>query len=235
MILAALLLPALSQAKETAYKIVCMNNLAQAMKIRTQYSADWDDRQYLTGQLPSNPNNSKWPTALILGGYTPQFAEWMSCPREFPFDMTAPGQGHPDRGYAWNWTYYNDPDLVTFERTLPTSAGDRTSTYYSLASQPDLSRMSMVMDSIGWSANPFAFATFPYNWRQPSGLSINGLTLDTASRVGVRHVGTANLGFLDCHVESWDKYKLVEKGRLWNGTVVPIWVGGNGKYSGFGL
>ena len=228
-ILAALLLPALRQAKETAYQIICKNNLRQGMTIRMQYSTDWDDVQWLTGPHPSN-TIAKWSYALILGGYCPTFDEWMSCPRSFPFDMTAPGQGHVDRGYAWNWKYYNDPDLKTFDID---HGFYKETTYFKYADQKDPSQVTMIMDSISYQANPFAFASFPYHWRQGSDLSIDPNT-STSSRVAVRHVGSANLGFLDCHVEAWDKVTLLNKGRLYNGNRVAVWVGSGENYAGYG-
>jgi prepilin-type N-terminal cleavage/methylation domain-containing protein len=57
-ILAAMLLPALSHAKETAKRISCMNNLRQ-MGIATKiYTGDFGD------QYPHRENQGRWPTQM---------------------------------------------------------------------------------------------------------------------------------------------------------------------------
>ena len=87
-ILAALLLPALRQAKEAAYSIMCTNNLKQVMTVRMTYSTDWDDRQYLSGPIPTAVANNRWWSALIAGGYLTTKEPFLSCPREFPWDFS---------------------------------------------------------------------------------------------------------------------------------------------------
>jgi len=57
-ILAALLLPALSKAKEKAQGISCLNNLHQLQLAWMTYSGDNQDKIVLTGSLNSLVN---WP------------------------------------------------------------------------------------------------------------------------------------------------------------------------------
>lgn len=236
-ILVALLLPSLRQAKETAYKIVCMNRMNTAMKIRLLYSADWNDTQYLCGPLPGIPI-SKWSTALLLGGYTTGRDAWLSCPRDWPWDFSLPGQAHVDRGYMWEVQCYNKDEngneqFRTIERDL---GGFKKTVFYKLASQRDISSLAMVFDSIHWaSSSAYAFHRFPYHWRQASALSRHPWTFN-ANRVAIRHVGVCNVGFLDAHVESWNKAKTVDRGILGNGNKIPVWVGRgfSENYVGFG-
>lgn len=57
-ILASMLLPALSRAKETALRIKCANNLRQLSLSTKLYSDDFSD------QLPPRTNSYRWPTKL---------------------------------------------------------------------------------------------------------------------------------------------------------------------------
>jgi prepilin-type N-terminal cleavage/methylation domain-containing protein len=57
-ILAAMLLPALGRAKESAYRIKCTNNLKQLSLAATLYAGDYDDR------LPPRTNSVRWPSLL---------------------------------------------------------------------------------------------------------------------------------------------------------------------------
>jgi len=57
-ILASMLLPALSRAKESALRIKCTNNLRQLSLSATMYAADNNDR------LPPRTNSWRWPTLL---------------------------------------------------------------------------------------------------------------------------------------------------------------------------
>jgi prepilin-type N-terminal cleavage/methylation domain-containing protein/prepilin-type processing-associated H-X9-DG protein len=61
-ILAAMLLPALSRAKESANRIKCTNNLKQLSLSAQLYAGDNDDR------LPPRTNQCRWPT-LLRDGY----------------------------------------------------------------------------------------------------------------------------------------------------------------------
>jgi prepilin-type N-terminal cleavage/methylation domain-containing protein len=60
-ILAAMLLPALSRAKESANRIKCTNNLKQLSLSAQLYAGDADDR------LPPRTNQWRWPTLLREG------------------------------------------------------------------------------------------------------------------------------------------------------------------------
>jgi len=57
-ILASMLLPALSRAKESAYKIKCTNNLKQLNFALKMYAGDNDD------YYPPRTNANRWPTLL---------------------------------------------------------------------------------------------------------------------------------------------------------------------------
>jgi len=67
-ILAAMLLPALSKAREKARQAVCMNNLKQIGLAMAMYTQDWDE--YFVPRFYShNPGRGRWPEILNNLGY----------------------------------------------------------------------------------------------------------------------------------------------------------------------
>ena len=70
-ILAAMLLPALSQAREMARKIVCMSNLKQYGLAFVMYANDWDD--YLP--IAETPSPDYFPAIVFLGNPYMGFTE----------------------------------------------------------------------------------------------------------------------------------------------------------------
>jgi len=72
-ILAAMLLPALARAKESAYRIKCTNNLKQISLAATMYADDHED------YLPPRTNNWRWPTLLQPGYVT---SNVLVCPTD---------------------------------------------------------------------------------------------------------------------------------------------------------
>jgi len=73
-ILAAMLLPALAKAKETAHRISCNNNLRQLGMAMRMYV---DDNQ---GAFPPHNSASRWPDKLY--GYYGQSIKLLRCPSE---------------------------------------------------------------------------------------------------------------------------------------------------------
>jgi prepilin-type N-terminal cleavage/methylation domain-containing protein/prepilin-type processing-associated H-X9-DG protein len=72
-ILASMLLPALSRAKEAAYRIKCTNNLKQLGLSLTIYAGD------SSGYLPPHTNSNRWPT-LLQASY--QNLDLLICPTD---------------------------------------------------------------------------------------------------------------------------------------------------------
>jgi len=68
-ILAAMLLPALSQAREKARQAVCMNNLKQIGLAMAMYTQDWDE-YFVPWNYPPGDNDAyRWPSTLNKLGY----------------------------------------------------------------------------------------------------------------------------------------------------------------------
>jgi prepilin-type N-terminal cleavage/methylation domain-containing protein len=94
-ILAGMLLPALAQAKETAKKISCTNNLKQLGLALMMYADDCD------GLYPVRGNN-RWTSALY-DGY--KDLRLLKCPSDIPNPATFGGSNPPDnapRSYIIN-------------------------------------------------------------------------------------------------------------------------------------
>lgn len=70
-ILAAMLLPALTQAREKARQAVCMNNLKQIYLASMLYSQDYGEWVLMYQAPNSNPNKGRWYSILPGLGYFP--------------------------------------------------------------------------------------------------------------------------------------------------------------------
>jgi prepilin-type N-terminal cleavage/methylation domain-containing protein/prepilin-type processing-associated H-X9-DG protein len=69
-ILAAMLLPALSRAREKARQAVCMSNLKQIGIVFTMYSLDFEEYLIPTWMYTGISGNFRhWPQILVYGGY----------------------------------------------------------------------------------------------------------------------------------------------------------------------
>ena len=103
-ILAGMLLPALSRAKESAHRIACLNNLKQLGLSLVMYV---DDNESL---YPPHPSTNRWPTTL-RGGY--QNLKILRCVSDGPSPATnTNGTSEADaapRSYIINgWDDYYD-------------------------------------------------------------------------------------------------------------------------------
>jgi prepilin-type N-terminal cleavage/methylation domain-containing protein len=116
-ILAAMLLPALARAKESAFRIRCTNNLHQLSVASMLYSGDND------GQLPPRTNAYRWPTSL-QEDY--RDLNLLVCPTDFsrgtpPTDTNAVALAdRSPRSYiinGWNdyfWHSTGNPDTTSY-------------------------------------------------------------------------------------------------------------------------
>ncbi|HEU5396836.1 MAG TPA: DUF1559 domain-containing protein [Verrucomicrobiae bacterium] len=101
-ILAAMLLPALSRAKESAKKISCINQLRQLGLSIQMYLNDSHD------YYPPRTMTNRWP-ALLRDGY--QHFDMLVCPSDLPDPLTITNDGIPadcaPRSYLINgWNDY---------------------------------------------------------------------------------------------------------------------------------
>ena len=79
-ILAAMLLPALNKARESARKAQCINNISQIMKAHFNYSNDYNG--YLTVKTRREGSSLLWSQILIADKYASE--KIINCPTNLP-------------------------------------------------------------------------------------------------------------------------------------------------------
>lgn len=115
-ILAAMLLPALTRAKEKAHGIYCMNNGKQLQLAWIMYAGDNEERLVLNKSVPANPSeswvfnimgwgDSEWTTdpdrlkTGLLGEYTAKNVTMYKCPAD---RLLTDGGSARTRSYSMN-------------------------------------------------------------------------------------------------------------------------------------
>ena len=106
-ILAAMLLPALSAAKQRAYGIKCINNLKQMDLAYIMYQQDFSHN------VEYNSINVLWMQTLI--SYQSQVASVRLCPTA---NTTNSSSSFGDAKSAWHWGSANNPQLDTGSYTI---------------------------------------------------------------------------------------------------------------------
>ncbi len=189
-ILAAMLLPALNQARARAQKITCTANLKQLTSAMLMYADNNDgvlqiqDWMKLSAfrQLVAAPNPDEWSNVYQPG---------ILCPNS---GSVLEGINTMDRSYGINaHGHLEANDNYTITGSLTT---DRTKNLYTLSRVKSASQKFMLMDGVNWwisisGSNPANYRTNGEN--NPSGNMY----------LAYRHNGeSANFGFFDGHAGS---------------------------------
>lgn len=145
-ILASMLLPALSRAKEKAHRIACLNNMKQ-MAIFMQFYTD-ENRDVFPAHRNQNENDNGgtamtnwWGTTII--GYARNQSNLFYCP--------AIKGRRLDNGVTWNWAF--DPHKVGyginsfFSAIWPYSGGSVSVGGITFSSKPWLKRSEVISPS----------------------------------------------------------------------------------------
>ncbi|MCD6220060.1 DUF1559 domain-containing protein [Candidatus Calescamantes bacterium] len=186
-ILAAMLLPALSKAREKARQAVCMNNLKQIGLALNLYLQDWDEtfpKVYTTKSSAPGGEHS-WDEAL--GPYTgckdqnPSPSKYAAAIYICPSDL-AKKKYH----FSYGMNYYLGPHLVI---------------------TPEYVKLSQVKNPSGTIA--FADTQHDVGWRDVC------LKDTTAYNVASRHSGGSNVLFVDDHVELMKWKETISPHNLW--------------------
>ena len=191
-VLAAMLLPALQQAREKARQTVCMSNLKQCGLALLMYADNYDG-----WTPPSHDGTNHWYKTLWLGGYIKQ-------PKELKRTILLCPSGPPRRDIFYN-----------VHHTYGISVGTtgiyqewRIGSHRVISSTGDgfdntlASKFILLADSI--QINPPAEPAQVYMIDNRSAAIVN--------KIDLRHSGQGNVLFADGHVKSVDKTGLNELG-----------------------
>ena len=217
-ILAALLLPALSQAKSRAQTIVCINNLKQLEDCCHLYSADYNDflPPNQAGGFVAAPSPTNSPTTVTnINSWCPGIAPEDTNLNDvvsgliFPYNKS-PAIYHCPADHS---TVEGHPDLLRLRSyCMDTSlaCGDTTSTYWKFTQivQPSPSDLFVLIDTQEqdiWDAT-FGILSPDSHYAD--------YWLDLPAD---RHQQGANLSFADGHVERWHwKAPKIFQGVFWS-------------------
>ena len=182
-ILAAMLLPALSKAREKAEQISCVNNMKQIGLAETMYGNDY--KQYFVFAYRSVPKGSGLEYTCFPILLDPYIAEMKTfeCPADSdPF--SPPGQGMADPLSYTTFYGVHKP-------------GDGYGVPYA-----GIRRSACKKPSRTFSVAPNADPDIPAA-EHSMGFNLGNINATAKNRVGYnRHAGQANYLFVDGHVES---------------------------------
>ena len=201
-ILAAMLLPALSQAREKARQAVCMSNLRQCGMALIMYADNYNGwiMPDNIGQYSYPGDRDTWTELLIAEGYLKNW-KVLYCP-SLPKDCPGTGSSTGIHTYGMRGTYNGafDPTTLRFWRIL---------------TERNPSGMLWLADSVRVLSgephhNKKQHYHFDGGFNLPTGGSYSG-----CSTIHLRHTGTANCWFLDGHVEACNASKLKDLGATY--------------------
>ncbi len=148
-ILAAMLLPALSKARDKARSITCTNNLKQISMAEQLYASDWDDTVGLILEA-----STRWYQVMMLNNYLLTSVDYGSlpnrscelvCPANNPYKYSAPYFVYGHITYA----YTAPSGLVTQKKGV---TYDNTTLMYCNMKQPS----AVLIGGDSWTANSSA-------------------------------------------------------------------------------
>jgi len=205
-LLAAILFPVFSRARENARKTSCQNNLKQIGLGFAQYVQDYDE----TWVVPDRPTGTVTPGVTCRDGASPEdgWEAWLMpyvkswqlfvCPSNAnkTYDGRING-GRCRTSYGINLNYFNNT------RRNAWSAGVAESDWARPAETVTVSDMTAQDSWIGaWNLNP------PSNWDDPITTPTTGGTPSTfTNRINQLHLDGSNFLYKDGHV----KWNLVNR------------------------
>lgn len=213
-ILAAILMPALSKAKETAKLISCANNLKQVDTVHKNYVGDSDG--YLVQAAPAafHPGYTTltnpyfwWGTFLVNKYWNAGTCQQLDCP-VLPVPITdsshADALGFKFRPYTQRWinNWNGDPSLLSWPRYGINSWLSKTNfTTYAYRRMSKVRNSSNVLEFCdqepvwAWSGNSVRMPYWTY-----------GASQDIAQTT---HSARPNVAFLDGHVSRTPQAEIV--------------------------
>ncbi|MEM0011139.1 MAG: DUF1559 domain-containing protein [Candidatus Bathyarchaeia archaeon] len=210
-ILAAILFPVFSRAREQARKTACLSNLKQIGTALMMYAQDWDESLPVAA-TPCNPANvspdTNTPYYVKLGPYVKNW-DLFGCPSA-PFSGYCEGNGtipHHDswRAKARGWVPQNFRLSYGYSENIQNSywTGEGR---YRLAALPAPADTPVIADCMGLMNNGYRIG-----WANVCAAACNP---DRRTDANSRHTGGGNVVFADGHarffsawtaVNNWDK------------------------------
>jgi prepilin-type N-terminal cleavage/methylation domain-containing protein/prepilin-type processing-associated H-X9-DG protein len=199
-ILAALLLPALSAARERGRAARCVSNIHQILLMLQSYASDYEGR--ILGPLGGGSFSSNtWGGTLVSAGYmTVGSYNTFVCPSYTPkvFD-----QGNPTR---WSRTYgLRIPHSNVSQLPLPSDQKQRILRLWSV---PNPSEYALVGDVV--IDSPTLAAPNPSQWYNFYAAEITASPAASDARLHARHSGSVNIGYADGSVRAVQVNRLTD-------------------------
>ncbi len=188
-ILAALLLPALSAARERGRAARCISNIHQVLLMLHAYADDYNGWCIAPLPVTGGVSSNTWGGTLVSLGYlgTGSYNTFV-CPSYTPrlFNLNASNS-------PWSRTYgLRIPHSSLSQQPLPSSSLNRTLRFAAVANPTEY---AMVADSV--IDSPTLSAPNPSQWYNFYGADFNPSPAPSDSRMHARHSGSVNIGFAD--------------------------------------
>ena len=205
-ILASLLLPSLSNARETAKSAVCKSNIRQFGIANHSYMSNNDT--YMT-TLVTNSNGGwsqreTWINELAREmdlDLTDDDSFWsMESHTEVPQVFRCPGENEKDLGYGWNWLYAGSWDVF--------GSGNLPRAKYGMGRK--FSQSFQQIDPVKMVGFGCSSSDATGRYRGYLSQNIDG----NHGFAGIRHRGKPNFGMLDVHIETRDPVWLTTNDAL---------------------
>lgn len=190
-ILAAILFPVFSKAREKAKQTRCINNLRQCSTAFAVYAQDWDGWVLGYNYIQSTNTEITWASCLVNSGYLGTMNVTV-CPSYPPYYWDI--SNGPRAGQIYGW---NKESQELYPGYIFTSGIDNN--YLNLYKIDKPEQFITIADSIG--AKP-EWATYQ---KQSYVFNFSG---STAGVIHLRHNGLACAIFADGHVSACDKGKI---------------------------
>lgn len=220
-ILAAMLLPALSKAREKAREAVCMNNLKQLGLAHRMYM---EDHGYIMSVYTGPGSSWKNGWKYMFLKYTNNNYEVFYCPTDRKifdeYQKLYPGIGKPT--------------ISSYGMNICANGWYITETYPLPAAPVDSIRAPETLIDIVDRDPPGATEWYWGSWLWVNPGKTSWDSTGTATNVSRRHRGGANVLFFDCHV-AWFPHDEIERDDLPKNTYWGIpgklrWRGGQDMY-----
>ncbi|BCM93846.1 hypothetical protein IAD21_05737 [Abditibacteriota bacterium] len=186
-LLAAILFPVFSQAREKARGVSCVSNLRQMGMALVQYTQDYD------GHMPNNDNSGgggRWESTFDMMKSYYKSDQILMCPSATETDKfyLFSDTTRPRCSYSINNTYWNDSTDKTFEKPgmLESAFTDPSNTVFMGDSKAES------------SGNAWGFQVTGYQYMATTPITQGSSAQGSFS---YRHRGGANFVFFDGHVK----------------------------------